>query len=135
MQGTQKSLTQPLQAIAGDKVLSLFLTKEHFAQSELFPWNIHPLAFLEYDEDKILARIAELGWERPDDTDPNSSNCTLNAFANQIHRTRYRFHPYAWEIANMVRSGILSREEGISRIEPDENPVMVAHARQGLQSG
>ncbi len=134
MKETQKSIMKPLYEIAGDKILPYFLTDEQFKQKELFPWNIHPLAFLEYDEEKILQRISELGWERPDDTDPNSSNCTLNAYANHIHRKRYDFHPYVWEIANMVRTGVLSREEGIEKIEPPENSTMVKFARDELGS-
>jgi len=51
--------------------------------------------------------------EKPSDTDANSSNCTVNAFANQIHKDRYGFHPYVWEIANMVRSGAMTRDEGM----------------------
>lgn len=132
MKTTQQAIIKPLHAIAGDKILPYFLNEDHFRQKDAFPWNIHPLAFLDYNEEKILARITELGWERPDDTDPNSSNCTLNAYANYIHRKRYDFHPYVWEIANMVRTGVLTREEGIEKIEPKENPVMVDFARKEL---
>jgi len=132
MQGTQKAILGPLRAIAGDTVLPYFVTDEQFAQKELFPWNIHPLAFLHYDEQAITERIHRFGWERPNDTDPNSSNCTLNAFANQVHRTRYDFHPYVWEIANMVRTGVMSREEGIEKIEPPENTEMVFYSRNKL---
>lgn len=132
MKGTQQSVMKPLHAVAGDKILPYFLTDEQFEEKELFPWNIHPLAFLVYNEDVILKRISELGWVRPDDTDPNSSNCTLNAYANHIHRKRYGFHPYVWEIANMVRTGVVTREEGIEKIEPEEDQKMVSFARQKL---
>ena len=132
MKGTQKAILKSLQGIAGDAVLPYFVTDEQFEQKELFPWNIHPLAFLPYNEDDIAERIAQFGWERPNDTDPNSSNCTLNAFANQVHRLRYDFHPYVWEIANMVRTGVLSREEGIEKIEPPEDKEMVAYSQNEL---
>ncbi|MBU1057112.1 MAG: hypothetical protein KJ804_02170 [Proteobacteria bacterium] len=132
MQGTQKAILKPLLEIAGDAVLPYFVTEEQFTQKELFPWNIHPLAFLHYDEQDITERISQFGWERPNDTDPNSSNCTLNAFANQVHRKRYDFHPYVWEIANMVRTGVLSREEGIEKIEPPEDIKMVAYSQKEL---
>lgn len=132
MKDSQQATLDPLRKIAGDALLPFFVTDEQFAQKELFPWNIHPLAFLEYDEDKIVARIKEFGWERPKDTDPNSSNCTLNAFANQVHRKRYDFHPYVWEIANMVRTGVLTREEGIEKIEPPEDIDMVAYSENEL---
>jgi len=133
MQGTQKAILKPLQTVAGDAILPYFVTDEQFAEKEKFPWNIHPLAFLPYDEDDITKRIAQFGWERPNDTDPNSSNCTLNAFANQVHRTKYDFHPYVWEIANMVREGVMSREEGLEKIEPPEDERMVAYSRDILQ--
>ncbi len=126
---TQSAILSPLQEIAGDAVLQYFVSEEQFAQKELFPYNIHPLAFLPYDENAIKERIAEFGWVKPDDTDPNSSNCTLNAFANQVHRARYDFHPYVWEIANMVRTGVLSRDEGIEKIEPPEDEAMVGYSR------
>jgi len=135
MKGTQAAVMKPLLEIGGDKVRPYFLTDEHFEQKDIFPWNIHPLAFLPYDEDDIVERIKELGWERPDDTDPNSSNCTLNAFANQVHRQRYDFHPYVWEIANMVRTGVLSREEGVDKIEPPEDEKMVGYAQNELGQG
>ena len=133
MKGTQKAILNPLREIAGDAVLPYFVTEEQFAEKELFPWNIHPLAFLHYDEQDITERISQFGWQRPDDTDPNSSNCTLNAFANQVHRRRYDFHPYVWEIANMVRSGVLTREEGVEKIEPPEDNEMVAYSRNELE--
>ncbi len=135
MKGTQKAILNPLREIAGDAVLPYFVTEEQFAEKELFPWNIHPLAFLHYDEQDITERISQFGWERPDDTDPNSSNCTLNAFANQVHRARYDFHPYVWEIANMVRTGVLSREEGVEKIEPPEDNEMVTNAQKELGMG
>ncbi len=133
MKESQQATLQPLQKIAGDALLPFFVTDEQFAREDIFPWNIHPLAFLEYDEKKIVERIQTYGWEKPNDTDPNSSNCTLNAFANQVHRKRYDFHPYVWEIANMVRTGVLTRNEGIEKIEPPENVTMVSYSQKELE--
>ena len=126
MKASQKAIYNPLHEIAGDAINPLFVTDEQFSQPERFPWNIHPLAFLSYDEKKIVERNMEIGWEKPDDTDPNSTNCLLNAFANNVHRKAYGFHPYVWEIANMVRQGVMTREEGLEKIEPPENPKMVS---------
>lgn len=128
----QKTVLRPILEIAGDSVLPFFVTDEQCAMGEFFPWNVHPLAFLDYDEREIIERIKELGWKRPTDTDVNSSNCTLNAFANHVHRLQYGFHPYVWEIANMVRSGVMSREEGVEKIEPPEDQGMVAYAQKEL---
>ena len=132
MQNTQKATLQPLVEIAGDAILPFFVTERQFSQAEKFPWNVHPLAFLPYDEEQIVERIKQFGWEKPDDTDPNSSNCLLNAYANQIHRKRYNFHPYVWEIANMVRDGVMTREEGLEKIEPAEDEKMVNFSKKIL---
>jgi len=133
MQTTQKAILKPLQKIVGNAVSPYFVTEEQFAKPENFPWNIHPLAFLDYDEKKIIARNNEIGWERPSDTDPNSTNCLLNAYANYVHRTKYNFHPYVWEIANMVRTGVMGRQEGLEKIYPPENQEMVDYAMSELK--
>jgi hypothetical protein len=133
MQTTQKAIYDPLHKVAGDEINPYFLFDEHFHQKERFPWNIHPLAFLNYDEENIIARIKELGWEKPEDTDANSTNCLLNAFANQVHKDRYRFHPYVWELANMVRGGSMTRNFAITKIESPESPEMVSYARDILK--
>ena len=132
MQTTQKAIYIPLHKIAGDAITPYFVTKEQFASPDKFPWNIHPLAFLEYNEEKIIARNNQVGWQKPDDTDPNSTNCLLNAYANQVHRDRYNFQPYVWEIANMVRAGVLARQEGIAKIYPPENEKQVNFAKNEL---
>ena len=97
-----------------------------------FPWNIHPLAFFPYDEKAILSELQGMGWKLPEDTDTNSTNCLLNAFANQCHLDRHGFHPYVLEIANMVRQGVMSREEGIEKIYSPQNSAMVSFAQKRL---
>ena len=114
---TQKAIYEPLHRIAGDMVRPYFLEARHFESKDKFPYNIHPLAFLEYDEKKIFERLKELRWEKPDDTDPNSTNCLLNAFANMVHEKLYGYNPYVFEIAKMVREGIMTREEGLRRFD------------------
>lgn len=131
---TQKSISGPLTSVAGD-LSQYFVTDEQFANPDRFPWNIHPLAFLDYDEEKIIERNQQLGWEKPSDTDPNSTNCLLNAYANHVHLERYGFHPYAWEIANMVRAGVMTREKGLEKFESGENREMVDYARRIVQRG
>jgi hypothetical protein len=97
-----------------------------------FPYNIHPLAFFDYDEDAIIKQLEATGWKAPKDTDTNSSNCLLNAFANYCHLERHKFHPYVWEIANMVRQGVMGREEGIEKIYSEQDSKMVEYAREKL---
>ena len=123
---------EPLQAVAGDDIKAYFLTEEHFADPSRFPYNVSPLAFLNYDEERIFERIMSLGWERPDDTDPNSTNCLLNAFANEVHRRQMGYHPYVLELANLVRAGHLDREQALARLETGENPQVIQMVRDRL---
>ena len=136
VEATQKVIFEPLYKRIGDEIKPYFLKKEHFEKSDRFPYNVHPLAFLDYNEDRIYERINQLGWEAPKDTDPNSTNCLMNAFANQIHVEQFGFHPYAFEIAGLVRTGILSREEGLRRLsEPsDENIVKEVREKLGIRN-
>jgi len=97
-----------------------------------FPYNIHPLAFFDYNEEKISQELQETGWRRPTDTDSNSTNCLINAFANRCHIDQYGFHPYVLEIANMVRQGVMSRDEGLQKIYTEQNEDMVSYARAQL---
>ncbi|MFQ5433182.1 MAG: hypothetical protein ACE5EN_11845, partial [Nitrospinota bacterium] len=105
---TQKVVYDPLYKLVGDDIRPYFLEEKHFKKEVDFPYNVHPLAFSEYNEDKIIENLKELGWEKPDDTDPNSTNCLLNGLANQIHEDRYGYNPYAFEIAKMVREGVMT---------------------------
>lgn len=132
---TQKVISEPLNVVISDvgTLEQYFVTEEQFGDTERFPWNVHPLAFLDYDEERLVAHIRGLGWEKPQDTDSNSTNCLLNAYANQVHKDRYGFHPYALEIASMVRTGVMTREKGLEKIETEENPVMVEYARKMLE--
>jgi hypothetical protein len=128
----QKAYVEPMREVAGAGIDNYFLTESHFELADRFPHNISPLAFLEYDEDVILGRIEKLGWVKPDDTDPNSTNCLLNCFGNKVHRDRFSFHPYAFELANLVREGYLDRDEAVSRLEEGEDPVMLDMVKKRL---
>ena len=117
--------------------LTSYLVPESYYEiyQDRFPHNIHPLAFFDYGETEIKHALHELGWREPSDTDANSTNCLLNAFANQCHIKRHGFHPYAWELANMVRQGIISREAGIGKIMErgkDLDTIEYAQMRLGL---
>lgn len=112
---TQEMYRRPMQEIAGDGINRYFLTYEQFAQKD-FPYNVSPLAFMDYDERKIVEKIQELGWVIPQGLDSNSTNCLLNTFANHVHVKKFGFHPYAFEIAGMVRTGVMKRDEGMEKI-------------------
>jgi len=129
---TQNSILDPLRKIVGSDIEAYFLNNYHYDQPENFPYNIHPMAWEFYEEHMILEEIKKLGWEEPKDTDTNSSNCLINAFANEIHITRHGFHPYVWEIANMVREGVMSRDEGFEKIYQKQDDVLVDIAKRKL---
>lgn len=117
-----------------NSISQYFLPVEYFEKyKDRFPYNIHPLAFFDYNESGILDELKELGWQAPDDTDTNSSNCLINAFANHCHIERHGFHPYVWEIANMVRQGVMDRDEGMEKIYTEQNQKMVEYAKKKLE--
>jgi tRNA(Ile)-lysidine synthase TilS/MesJ len=128
----QKSLYDPLYKIVGSEIKPYFLEDKHFGSSYSFPYYVHPLAFLGYNEEKVYKNIARFGWKPPDDTDPNSTNCLLNSFANVVHKRRLGFHPYALENANLVREGFLDRDTALRRLNQQENPEIVAMVRKTL---
>lgn len=132
IKATQAATQGPLSRLAGDEVNTYFLEERHFANAEAFPYNVHPLAFLKYDEEEIIRDISKVGWKMPDDTDSNSTNCLLNAFANDVHIRRFNFHPYVWEIANMVREGAMSREDGYKKIYGAQSPGLLKIAKDKL---
>ena len=128
----QKTLYNPLYQIIGDEIKPYFLENKHFGGSYRFPYYIHPLAFTDYNEEAIYQNISRLGWKIPEDVDANSTNCLLNSFANVVHKQRLGFHPYAFELANMVREGHLNRITALRRLNQQENPHIVAMVKKNL---
>ncbi len=129
----QDAFVQPMKKIVGNEVDNYFLTEEHFEMEDRFPYNISPLAFLDYDEESIMREISAMGWEKPDDTDPNSTNCLLNALGIKVHKERFQFHPYVYELANLVRKGYMDRREAIARLEEETDPGIVNMIRRRLE--
>jgi tRNA(Ile)-lysidine synthase TilS/MesJ len=128
----QKTLFDPLYKIAGDDLRPYFLEERHFSGDYRFPYNIHPLAFMEYSEDDIYKDISRFGWKAPEDVDANSTNCLLNSFANIVHVNRFGFHPYASELANLVREGYMDRSSALEKLRQMENPGATALAKERL---
>ncbi len=115
------------------KIIPYYVPKTYFEiYRDRFPQNIHPLAFFDYSEQNIIKELKKIGWSEPKDTDTNSSNCLMNAFANHCHIERHGFHPYVWEIANMVRHGVMMREDGIHKIYSDQNIQLINYAKERL---
>jgi hypothetical protein len=130
---TQKAFVSGLPTDLASVFASYLLPSTHYdLYKNTFPHNIHPLAFFDYDEEHIKGELESIGWTLPTNTDTNSTNCLLNAFANHCHIERHSFHPYVWEIANMVRQGVMARQEGIEKIYSPQNEEQVAYARKKL---
>lgn len=130
---SQQAILEPLSEVAGDEIKEYFLSEKHYLKPERFPYNVHLLAWELYDEAIILDEIKKYGWIEPKDTDSNSTNCILNAFANEVHLKRYGFHPYAWEIANMVREGVIAREEGYKKIYTEQPAYLIKISKEKLK--
>jgi len=132
---TQEMYRKPMHEIVGDAINHYFISEEQFKNAKAFPWNVNPLAFMEYNEQKILNKIPEFGWVNPKSLDSNTTNCLLNSFANSVHLQRHNFHPYAFEIAGMVRTGAMTRDEGMAKLytkADDLSTVDTVIAKLGL---
>lgn len=128
----QKAIFEPLHRIVGDAIRPYFLEEKHFNGSYHFPYNIHPLAFLGYNEEKEYETIYKYGWKAPRDTDANSTNCLLNSYAIVAHKKQFHFHPYSLELANLVREGYLNRELALEKINKLEDSKTVAFVQKKL---
>jgi tRNA(Ile)-lysidine synthase TilS/MesJ len=116
MKSMQEAVTGPLHKLLGDEINPFFLEEKHFCREDKFPYSLNPLSFLSYCEKDIYDVIRGLGWRSPEDTDSNSTNCLLNAFAGKVHQEQLGFHPYAFELAGLVRDGHMTREDGLKKL-------------------
>jgi len=124
-----------LQNIGIDDRDEMFLIKKDVIENvgEDTPIMLHPLCLWDYDEDIILETIVEIGWNPPDISDSNSTNCTLNSFACYNHLEKYNIHPYAFDIAGIVRSGDMSREEGLEKLHRELSLPLIKEAAKKLK--
>ncbi len=109
-----------------------FLEEKHFERSYFFPYNISPLAFLDYDEEAIFRKVAQLGWKIPDRIDANTTKCPLNSFANITHKRKHHFHPYSFEMAKLVREGYLKGSIALKKLEEPEDSSTVELVKNKL---
>lgn len=58
----------------------------------------------------------------------------MNTFANQVHERLYGYNPYLFEIAKMVREGVMMRWEGLGRFSesPPISQINLFKVRLGL---
>jgi tRNA(Ile)-lysidine synthase TilS/MesJ len=127
----QRSLAKLLEGVSAREIP--YIMNGSGRDGPLMPINVHPLAFMEYDEHKIYRRISDLGWSKPADTDPNSTNCLMNSYANRVHIEQYGFHPYAFEISGLVRAGVMRREEGLERLNRPDNEEIIRYVGKKLE--
>lgn len=113
----QQSRLAPMSAVAGDELSAFSLGGMSLVGGDGYPYSVNPLSFIEYDESRIVSEIAPLGWTAPRDTDGNSTNCLLNLLSTRLHIRQYGFHPYAFEIAGLVRGGFMKRADGLAKLE------------------
>jgi hypothetical protein len=131
---TQKQVQTPLlELVAPEDLRPYFLEERHFARPELFPYNVSPVAFAKtYSEEMVIEHVARYGWVRPEGVDSNSTNCLLNSYAIRVHKARWHFHPYVFEVAKLVREGSMTREEGVRKMEELEPEATVHMVEERL---
>ena len=93
---------------------------------------INPMLGIEISEKEIIKVISKYGWEQPKDTGKNSSNCLLNDFGIYAHHKKYGFNPYMQEIAEQVRHGLMSREDGLKKVDSVPSYEDVVHLEKSL---
>ena len=113
----KKSLFKPLADKIGDEVYYYFLLNKKQYKARPFPYIINPFPIIGYDENMIYHTISQLGWKKPDDVDPTSTNCQLNSLGIIKHQEMLNFHPYDYEMSMLVRLGIITRDEALKRVQ------------------
>ncbi len=117
----KKKLFEPLADKIGEEVYYYFLLDQEQYKVKPFPYVVNPFPITSYDEGEIYNKIAELGWQKPDEVDPTSTNCCLNSLGIIRHKEKLKFHPYDYEMSMLVRLGIISRDEALRRVEDPDN--------------
>ena len=135
IQWSRSLFEKQLQKIGVDDKDEMFLLKKEVLEStdDNVPSILHPLCLWDYSEDKVLDTLLEIGWEPPGISDSNSTNCTLNSFACYNHLEKYGFHPYAFDVAGLVRSGEMTREEGFEKINQELSQPLIEEAARKLK--
>ncbi|MGD9201947.1 MAG: hypothetical protein PVI26_10315 [Chitinispirillia bacterium] len=97
--------------------------KTLYYRTKPFPHIINPFPIIGYDEKELYSVIKKLGWERPKDVDPNSSNCRLNSLGIKKHLEIHNFHPYDYEMSMLVRMNVIDRNTAMERVEGQNSKV------------
>jgi hypothetical protein len=78
---------------------------------------VNPMLAFGVSEDQIIAEISKLGWKKTADTGSNSTNCLLNDLGIAVHYKQHQYNPYVNEIAEQVRTGLMSRDEALHKVQ------------------
>ena len=102
----------------GAQTLQFFgIPKELIARSAMQSVTvINPMLALRVREEEVLECVQKLGWKKPLDTGKNSSNCRLNDLGIALHMEKFGFHPYALELSEQIRAGLMSRDAALEKI-------------------
>ena len=135
IQWSRNLFEKQLQKIGVEDRDEQFIIKNEVIKNigEPAPSILHPLCLWEYSEDKVLETVIGLGWKPPELNDSNSTNCTLNSFACYNHLEKYGFHPYAFDIAGLVRSGEMPRGEGLEKLHQELSEPLIEEAAEKLE--
>ncbi len=95
---------------------------------ESYPHNVNLLCLEDITEEQIVSEVAKIGWKRPLGVDGCSSNCHLNTFNNYVHERKFGYSPYEFELSQLIRKGLMTRVEALSKImdQPVENLGKIA---------
>jgi tRNA(Ile)-lysidine synthase TilS/MesJ len=132
MKSMQAAIKPPLSKVAGKEIDGYFPPDSYYRKSANFPMFVHPLELFPYNEKKILAFIKGLGWKMPSGIDLNATNCLLNSLADEAHIAKYKFHPYAGEIAALVREGYMTRREGLAHLPVKKSAKVLSAVKKKL---
>lgn len=117
-----KIIKDPVEELCGEEISNYYFASQYLKEKEQFPKIIFPFhSLLSYDERKIYKTLKKLGWERPDDTDPCSTNCLINTVGNYACVQQFGYHPYICEMSFSVRAGTMTYKEAIDSERIDEN--------------
>lgn len=117
----------------GEEYTSILLMDDFIEKNKSnMPSLFYPFENNEYDENQIVEKISQFGWERNVGTDSNSTNCLLNSYAIHKHKEKYGFHPYALEMANLVRNNLLDRQDALNRINEEEDKELIMNIDEKL---
>lgn len=129
----QQQIQSPIVKYLGEDYKKYFLDPEWVeAEKDHIPYFVYPLLHSKYDENEIIETIESIGWNKPTDTDSNSTNCLLNSYANFVHMRDYGYNPYCMEVAGLVRSGFLSWEDGMEKLSVSGDNSVIDHVKNKL---